>query len=61
MITTKIQNLTEMLQKLNEQKVKEIRAGNMTSANALASVQMDIEAKLLELTGKREQSLKVFA
>jgi len=61
MITTKIQNLTEMLKKLNEQKVKEIRAGNMTSANALASVQMDIEAKLLELTGKREQSLKVFA
>jgi len=61
MITTKIDNLTEMLKKLNEQKVKEIRAGNMTSANALASVQMDIEAKLLELTGKREQSLKVFA
>ena len=61
MITTKIQNLTEMLKKLNEQKVKEIRAGNHASANALASVQMDIEAKLLELTGKREQSLKVFA
>lgn len=61
MITTKIQNLTEMLQKLNEQKVKEIRAGNHASAKALASVQMDVEAKLLELTGKREQSIKVTA
>ena len=61
MITTKIQNLTEMLQKLNEQKVKEIRAGNHASAKALVSVQMDIEAKLLELTGKREQGLKVSA
>lgn len=61
MITTKIDNLTEMLKKLNEQKLKEIQAGNITSANALESVQMDIEAKLLELTGKREQSLKVSA
>lgn len=61
MITTKIDNLTEMLKKLSVQKNAELRVGNLASANALESVQMDIEAKILELSAKREKGLAVKA
>ena len=61
MIKTKIDNLTEMLKKLNAQKNAELRVGNIISANALESVQMDIEAKILELLAKTEKGLVVKA
>ena len=61
MIKTKIDNLTEMLKKLSAQKNAELRVGNIISANALESVQMDIEAKILELSAKTEKGLVVKA
>jgi len=61
MITKKIDNLTEMLKKLNAQKNAELRVGNLGSAKALESVQMDIEAKILELSAKTEKGLVVKA